>query len=479
MFSWIRHMFRVIRVTWRLFVFFCIPSATSRAERFTSLLEGLGPSFIKLGQALSTRSDLVGEEMAEALGRLRDRLPPFSYQQAKKILQKEFGRDVEMLYASIDQEPVAAASIAQVHRAVTHEGDEVAVKILRPNIEKAMARDIQLFRWGATILEMVSSRARCLKPVEVVDMLESSVAMEMDLRLEAAAASELAQNCANDKGVVIPGVFWQLTSARILTMEWVEGISIHHREALHAAGHNIDKIVERLAVSFFNQAFRDGFFHADMHPGNIFINKDGAIVFVDFGIMGRMDEKTRLFVAEILQCFLKRDYHRVAQLHFDIGWVPAHQSVERFAQACRSVGEPIVGLSAKNISVGQLLAQLIKVAQDFDMETQPQLVFLQKTLVLVEGVGAMLSPNINLWKLAEPWIEQWAVDHIGPEAKLRDHVRNVFDVLRYLPSMLQDRVSKGQIEEKRERAFQWLPTVVTAAITSMLVSFILFSQYLQ
>lgn len=474
MIRWLHHLFRLSVTGVRVCIFFIVPSKKSKAERVAALLETLGPSFIKLGQALSCRADLVGDEMADALGRLRDKLPPFSYGRAKKLIEKELRRPLAELYQTFDEKPFAAASIAQVHKAVTHEGDAVAVKILRPGIKRAMEHDIALFRLVAHVMERVSARAKHFKPVEIVKTLEESVKIEMDLRFEAAAASELHQNCAKDKELIIPEVYWQLTSSRVLTLEWVEGVPIHDREALRAAGHDVNVIVEKLAVSFFNQAFRDGFFHADMHPGNIFVNKDGVLVFVDFGIMGRMTAELRLFVAEILQCFLKRDYYRVAKLHVDIGWVPKHQSVERFAQACRSVGEPIVGQSAKDISVGHLLAHLIKVAQDFEMETQPQLLLLQKTLVLVEGVGSMLNPNVNLWKLAEPWIEQWAVDHIGPEAQLKSRVKKAFDGLCDLPDMLRASHEQTAVILRQAPApMAYGQMIVIAALTSFVVTLLL------
>jgi ubiquinone biosynthesis protein len=406
-------------------------------ERLAAALEELGPTFIKLGQALSTRADLMGEAVAGDLARLQDKVPPFPYARVEQIIQQEFDAPLALLFESIEEEAIAAASIAQVHQAVTVEGQKVAVKILRPGIEKAFARDIKLFYWLAHLVERNMPSLKRLKPVEVIHTFVQTVKLEMDFRFEAAAASELKENCAGDQGFYVPEIDWQRTSKRVLTLEWVEGIPILDREALIAAGHDPKKIAERLAVSFFNQAYRDGFFHADMHPGNLFVNNKGDIVAVDFGIMGRLDRQTRLYVAEILRGFLMRDYHYVAQVHFDAGYVPKHHSVALFAQACRSIGEPIVGLPVNKISIARLLMQLFKITEDFDMETQPQLLLLQKTMMLVEGVGYGLDPEVNMWKLAEPWIEEWGIRNLGPEAKLRDMARGVGALLMELPRVIE------------------------------------------
>jgi len=406
-------------------------------ERLATALEKLGPTFIKLGQALSTRADLVGDEVAQDLARLQDKLPNFPYEVALAIIKEEFDRPVDELFQSIDPQPVAAASIAQVHQAVTIEGKKVAIKLLRPGIENIFARDIQLFLWLAKLIEKRVPYSRRLKPVEVINIFAQTVRMEMDLRFEAAAASELKENCIHDKGFYVPEIDWQRTSKRVLTLEWVDGIPIIDKEALTAAGHDLEKIARQLAVSFFNQAYRDGFFHADMHPGNLFVNSNGDIVVIDFGIMGRLDKQTRLYVAEILHGFLIRDYRKVAKVHFDAGYVPKHQSIDNFAQACRSIGEPIIGLPVAQISIARLLMQLFKITEDFEMETQPQLLLLQKTMMLVEGVGSVLDPNVNMWKLAEPWIEAWAVRNLGPEAKLINAAKAFVSALADLPEILQ------------------------------------------
>lgn len=405
-------------------------------QRLAKALEHMGPSFIKLGQTLSIRADVVGDEIAADLAFLRDKLPPFPYGQARIMIEHDFGKPLASLFSAFEDVPVAAASIAQVHKAVTTEGKHVAVKILRPGIEKAFARDIALFFWIARMLETLRPSLRRLKPTEVIRTLEHSVRLEMDLRFEAAAASELKENCKNDEGFYVPEVDWQRTSHRILTLEWVDGIPIDNQPALIAAGHDLTKLSGQLAIIFFNQAYRDGYFHADLHPGNLFVNAKGEIVPVDFGIMGRLDKQTKVYVAEILRGFLKKDYYRVAQVHFTAGYVPSHQSLGDFQQACRSIGEPIVGLPLNRISIAHLLAQLFKITEDFEMETQPQLLLLQKTMVLVEGVGSILDPEVNMWKLAEPWIERWAMQNLSPQAQVKDMASHLATLLRNLPEQL-------------------------------------------
>lgn len=405
-------------------------------ECLARALEVMGPSFIKLGQTLSTRADVVGDDIAADLAMLRDRLPPFPSEKARNIVETGLGKPLEQLFSFFEDVPVAAASIAQVHKATTTEGKPVAVKILRPGIEKAFARDIALFLWIARMLETLRPSMRRLKPMEVMKTFQHSVRMEMDLRLEAAAASELKENCKHDEGFYVPEVDWQRTSRRILTLEWVDGIAINDKEKLIAAGHNPEKLAGQLAIVFFNQAYRDGYFHADLHPGNLFVNARSEIVPVDFGIMGRLDKQTKVYVAEILRGFLKKDYQRVAQVHFTAGYVPSHQSLGDFQQACRSIGEPIVGLPLNKISIAHLLAQLFKITEDFEMETQPQLLLLQKTMVLVEGVGGILNPEANMWKLAEPWIERWATQNLSPQAHMKDMAGHLSTLVRNLPEHL-------------------------------------------
>lgn len=404
-----------------------------RGLLLASLLEQLGPSFIKLGQVLSTRVDLVGTEIATALTRLQDDLPPFATKEAIHIIETDLGAPLTTLYQHFEEVPMAAASMAQVHRAITLDHKVVAVKILRPAIKQILDRDISLFFWIANIIEHLLPRSRRLKLVEVVRTLADTLHHELDLRLEAAAADELRENCRNELNLYVPLVDWQRTSKQVLTIEWIDGLSINNRPALLEAGHDLKKIAATITLSFLNQAYRDGFFHADIHPGNILVMPDGRVAVIDFGIMGRLDLRTRRYVAEILRGFILRDYFHVAKVHFAAGYVPPHHSVMEFAQACRSIGEPIVGKSAQEVSIAKLLGQLFQVTEAFDMETQPQLLLLQKTMVLVEGVGSQLDPEINMWLLAEPWAEEWAKKSLNKRAQLRYQLKQMQEFFDNLP----------------------------------------------
>lgn len=407
-------------------------------QRLALALQELGPSFIKFGQTLATRSDLLGEQIAADLSALQDRLPPFPGAQAKATVASELGEPLDKLFAKFDEAPVAAASIAQVHFAVTSEGSEVAVKVLRPGIERAFARDLDLFFWVARLIEARMPAMRRLRPAQVVKTFADTVRTEMDLRLEAAAASELAEHFADDPGFRIPKVDWTRTARRVLTLARVEGIRINDRAALVAAGHDPDRILAKAADVVFTQVFRDGFFHADLHPGNLSVDAQGRLVAVDFGIMGRLDRKTRDFLADMLVGFLNGDYARVADVHFRAGYVPPHQSRDAFTQACRSIGEPILGLPLHEISIARLLAQLFQVTETFEMETQPQLLLLQKTLLMAEGVGRSLNDRVNMWTLARPLIEQWMRENRSPEVRLRNFLSEAAAGLERLPSVVKN-----------------------------------------
>ena len=332
-------------------------------ERLAAALQEMGPSFIKLGQALSTRADLLSEGVAADLAKLQDHLPAFALTEARRIVESELGQPLDALFSRFDDTPVAAASIAQVHFAVTTDGRDVAVKILRPGIETAFARDLDLFYWMAELVERTQPRFRRLKPVESVRAFADVVRVEMDLRMEAAAAEELGENFRDDPTYRAPTIDWDRTAQRVLTLERVDGIPIGDRDAIVAAGHDADAVMKKCAEAFFYQVFRDGFFHADMHGGNAFVDRQGCIVPVDFGIMGRVDEDTRGYLAELLVAFLRRDYRAVAEVQFRAGYVPADQSREMFAQACRSIGEPIFGKPSHQISIARLLAQLLRVTE--------------------------------------------------------------------------------------------------------------------
>jgi ubiquinone biosynthesis protein len=406
-------------------------------ERLAAAFSELGPSFIKLGQMLSTRADLLGDEIAEDLALLQDRLPPFPGEQARRLVEAEFERPLGEMFASFEETAVAAASIAQVHFAVTTDGRDVAVKVLRPGIDRAFARDLDLFRWLAELVDRTQPSLRRLKPVEVVETLAESVQLEMDLRFEAAAASELRENFAGDPTFRVPLIDWPRTGQTVLTTERLHGIRIDDREALIAAGHSIPDLLQKAGAAFFNQVFRDGFFHADLHPGNMFVEADGKLAVIDFGIMGRLDRQTRYYLADMLIGFLSGDYRQVAQVHFDAGYVPRRRSIDAFTQACRSIGEPILERPLHEISLARLLAQLFQVTEQFEMETQPQLLLLQKTMVLVEGVGRRLDPTTNIWTLARPLIEQWMRENRGPEARIRQHIDTLWDALERVPPLLR------------------------------------------
>lgn len=408
-----------------------------KGQRLARAFERLGPTFIKLGQTLSTRSDVIGEEVADDLGGLRDRLPPFPTTQARAIIEEDLGAPITALFQRFDDLPVAAASIAQVHRAVTKGGKNVAVKILRPGIEEAFARDMDLFIWIAEIVERRLTEWRRFKPLEVVKTLKESVFFELDLRFEAAAATELAENLKNhEPGFRVPAIDWNQTSRRVLTMEWVDGIPLNDIAAIKAAGHNLDLLLAIASRSLFAQVFHDGFFHADLHPGNLFVDKNGDIVAVDFGIMGRLDWNSRVFIAQILRGFIEQDYRHVAEVHFAAGYVPPGKSIDAFTQACRAVAQPIMGKPLNEISVGRLLGQMFRIASEFEMETQPQLLLLQKTMVVTEGVGRMLNPKLNMWQLAEPLIHDWATSHFGLKGKVKDAGKQGAEILKKLPQIL-------------------------------------------
>lgn len=407
-------------------------------QRLTAALQTLGPSFIKLGQALSVRSDLIGDDLADDLSALQDRLPPFPGDEAVATIEREFGQPIAEIYTAFDHMPVAAASIAQVHFATTTDGDDVAVKILRPGIEQAFAIDLELLRWIAEKAEVLAPGTRRLRPTEVIETLAQTVADEMDLRLEAAAGDELRANFNGDDAFLVPAMDWTRTGQRVLTLERLAGIPVDEVTALQEAGHDAEALVANMARAFFLQVFRDGFFHADLHPGNLLVADDGAIQALDFGIMGRIDKRTRLYLAEMLIGFLTADYKRVAAVHFRAGYVPAHQSEDAFAQAARSIAEPIMGRPLKDISLAQLLAQLFLITERFSMPAQPHLLLLQKTMLVAEGVGRRLYPDTNMWELARPMIEGWMEEAMTPEARAAETMAEAGKLLERLPDLLMD-----------------------------------------
>lgn len=400
-------------------------------------LTALGPAYIKFGQVFSTRPDIVGEDLANELRILQDKLPPFPVSVAKQSVERELGRPVDEIFMEFS-EPVAAASIAQVHKArLNNTGEEVAVKILRPKIEKAFRKDIDAFYFAAHMIEFLSPASRRLRPTEVIAHFEGVVLGELDLRLESSSASEFKANTAGDPGFELPDIKWDLSSRRVMTMGWAMGVPLGDNAALDAAGHDRVVLGERVLQLFLNHALRDGYFHGDMHQGNLKVAPNGDIIAYDFGIMGHIDEYTRKVYAEILYGFIRRDYQRVAEVHFEAGYVPADRDVTEFARALRAVGEPIFGMDASKISMGGLLSYLFEVTERFGMETRTELILLQRTMVVVEGVARSLNPQINIWQVARPVVEDYIRKNVGPRAALRDLSRTVAVLGRYGPRLPQ------------------------------------------
>ncbi|HEY0265679.1 MAG TPA: 2-polyprenylphenol 6-hydroxylase [Rhizomicrobium sp.] len=387
--------------------------------RLSRALIRLGPAYIKLGQMLATRPDIVGEAVARALEHLQDRLPPFPDAQARAEIGRAFGKPVEALFSSFGA-ALAAASIAQVHRAQTSDTPpvRVAVKILRPGVRAQFLRDLDALALFARTAERVSPEARRLRFTALVTTLVESVALELDLRMEAAAAGELYERTRGEEQFRVPHIDWTRTAQSVLTSEWIDGVPLRDTAAIAAGGRDPKQVAVLVMRSFLTQALRDGFFHADMHPGNLFIDNEGRLVAVDFGIMGRLDAEMRRFMAGTLAGFLQRDYRRVAQLHYDVAFVPPHHPIETFAQALRAIGEPIFGRSARDVSIARLLAQLFETTRRFDMQAQPQLLLLQKTMVVVEGVCRGLDSDFDIWEAARPVAEKWVTENMGPEAAL-------------------------------------------------------------
>ena len=406
-------------------------------ERLAMALAGMGPAYIKLGQTLATRPDLVGRPIAEGLTTLQDRLPAFAPSKAKAMVEEQLGRPLDEIFNWFDEEAVAAASIAQVHKAELKDGRKVAVKILRPDIEKRFTRDLALFDWLAALGERNSAEARRLRLLQVCDKIRETVLREMDLRLEAAAAAELSDNMSGEPGYRIPTIEWELTARRVMTLEWVEGIRVSDAAGLKKAGHDMSALGTTIVQVFLKQALRDGFFHADLHQGNLIVEPSGTIVAVDFGIMGRLTKLERRFLAEILYGFIRRDYDRVAEVHFDAGFVPAGESLEEFSQAMRAIADPIMDLPVEEISAGKLLAQLFATTERFKMQTQPQLLLLQRTMVMAEGMALHLHPKSNMWQISEPVIEHWVRANLSPEIQLADAINQLPRLIERLPSRIE------------------------------------------
>ena len=423
----VRRLARIARLGAR------VPNVPAYAKAF----QDIGPAAIKFGQALATRPDLVGEEAARDLQLLQDSLPPAPFDQIRTAIEQGLEKPIGELFSHIDPEPVGAASIAQVHRATTPDGRLVAVKVLRPNIEEDFAAAIDTYEWAAAQVEEMGGEAARLRPRMVVATFRQWTNRELDLRQEAASASELRENLVAESGFFVPQIDWSRTSRRVMTLEWIDGIKLTDRDALVAAGHDLKALAATLVRAFLRQSVVDGFFHADLHQGNLFALPDGRLAAIDFGIMGRIDRQARVWLAEILYGLLVGDYRRVAEIHFEAQYVPPHHNVDEFATALRAVGEPIRGLPVKDISIAQMLDSLFKITRDFEMPTQTHLLLLQKTMVMEEGVATALDPDINMWETAEPFLREWVRSELGPEARIADELVRNFRTLRRLPELIR------------------------------------------
>nr|WP_256373010.1 2-polyprenylphenol 6-hydroxylase [Pseudoruegeria sp. HB172150] len=433
----------------------------------TRALTALGPAYIKFGQILSTRPDVVGEELATQLQVLQDKLPPFSIEDAKRTVETELGHPVDEIFSSFSA-PVAAASIAQVHHAtLAEEGREVAVKVLRPGIERAFRKDIDAFYFAADMIELLSPASRRLRPHDVIEHFNGVVQGELDLRMETAAAAEFFANTAEDPGFQVPQVEWILSGRRAMALGWADGIPLNDLDAIDAAGHNRQALAERVLQLFLKHALRDGYFHADMHQGNLKVAPNGDLIALDFGIMGSIDVYTRRVYAEILFGFIRKDYRRVAEVHFEAGYVPADQDVDAFARALRSVGEPIFGLDASRLSMGRLLNHLFEVTDQFGMETRTELILLQRTMVVVEGVARSLDPHMNIWQVARPVVEDYIKTNVGPRALLNDLAKTAQILVRIGPQLPE--LAESLLVRKEDPAPKKPPSRIWPALGFMVL----------
>lgn len=423
----IRRLIRVARIGAR------VPARPRYAEAFRAV----GPAAVKLGQTLATRPDLVGPDATADLLMLQDSLPPIPFAQIAPAIEAGLGKPLSALFASIEEEPVGSASIAQVHRAVTIEGRTVAVKVIRPGVADQFLSDIDTYEWAAARLEERGGELERLRPTRVVANLKRWTVNELDLRREAASASELSQAMEAVGDYLVPAIDWDRTSRSVMTMEWIDGTKVSRRDEIAAAGHDMAHLARVVVIAFLRQAIADGFFHADLHQGNLFVTRDGKIAAIDFGIMGRIDTKARRWLAEILYGLIIGDYARVAEIHFEAGYVPPHHSVDEFATALRAVGEPMRGKAVKDMSIGLMLDGLFAVTRDFDMQTQPHLLLLQKSMVMVEGVATGLDPDINMWEVAEPFVRDWLRTELGPEARVADALVVGVRTLALVPELVR------------------------------------------
>lgn len=451
----------VALLPWRLF----LRANGSSEERLRGALIALGPVFIKFGQTLSTRRDLLPPDLANELALLQDRVPPFEGSQARKLIEKQLGASVDELFAEFDAEPLASASVAQVHPARLNDGRAVVVKVIRPGIERVIRQDVALLYVMARMVQNFWSEGKRLRPVEVVEEYEQTIFDELDLRKEAANATQLRRNFADSDILYVPEVYWDFTRQSVMVMERISGIPVADIDALEAQCTNMEKLAERGVEIFFTQVFRDSFFHADMHPGNIFVSRenpeDPQYIAVDFGIVGSLSPEDQSYLARNILAFFQRDYRLVAQLHIDSGWVPADTNVHAFETAIRSVCEPIFEKPLKDISFGMVLLGLFQTARRFNMVVQPQLILLQKTLLNIEGLGRQLYPELDLWKTGKPYLENWMKERMGVKAMIKNIKQQAPDWIEKLPQIpqlvfdnLQQNRQAGELEYQRMIALQ-------------------------
>lgn len=408
---------------------------------YASAFVALGPAAIKFGQTLATRPDLIGEDTANRLSCLQDSVPPVPFEDIRKVIEDSLGCSIETSFRFFNEIPIGSASIAQVYQAETHEGMTVAVKVLRPGIKQAFQKATETYEWAADKIESLNDEFTRLRPKLVVKTFRQWTVRELDLRREAASASELAENMAAEPNFKVPEIDWSRTSQSIMTMQWIDGIKLSDRQKLIDAGYDLKSLAQCLVHSFLRQAIADGFFHADLHHGNLFVLKDGSLAVVDFGIMGRIDRKARRWLAEILYGLITGNYARIAEIHFEAGYVPQHHSMAEFTTALRAIGEPIRGLSVSDISISHMLDGLFAITREFDMPTQPHLLLLQKTMVVVEGVATSLHPEINLWDTAEPFVKEWLRAELGPEAHIAEQFHKTMRSIKRIPELI-DRIDQ-------------------------------------
>ncbi len=451
------HLFRPVRFL-AIFSpnFWIRKKSEPRGVRIRRTLEDLGPIFIKFGQALSTRKDILPDDIADELVKLQDKVPPFPGKLARSIIETELGMTVTEAFIDFEEQPLASASVAQVHAAKLQNGDEVIIKVLRPNIEKQILSDVGLLKELARFAEKFWVDARRLRALEVVAEFKKTILDELDLIREAANAAKLRQNFENSEMIYIPKIHWPLTRRNVMVMERIHGIPVGEIEELKAKNADFKLLAERGVEIFFTQVFRDNFFHADMHPGNIFVELPGKYIAVDFGIVGTLSLSDQRYLAENFLAFFNRDYQRVAQMHVESGWVPSSTRVEEFESAIRSVCEPIFEKPLSEISFGQLLLRLFQTARRFDMQVQPQLVLLQKTLLNIEGLGRQLYPELDLWQTAKPFLEKWFHERIGPKATIKKAVKSLPELAEQLPEIpalvyrVLDDTANGRLQIKTD-----------------------------